>query len=81
MNNNTLLHIDHVTISARKDGQWLPIVKNSDFVLHQNEILGIVGESGSGKSVTSLAIMGLLPKGILAVTEGKIHLKAVISLR
>jgi len=72
MNNNPLLHIDHVTISARKDGQWLPIVKNSDFVLHQNEILGIVGESGSGKSVTSLAIMGLLPKGILAVTEGKI---------
>ncbi|TRW22629.1 ABC transporter ATP-binding protein [Flavobacterium zepuense] len=72
MNNNPLLHIDHVTISARKDGQWLSIVKNSDFVLNQNEILGIVGESGSGKSVTSLAIMGLLPKGILAVTEGKI---------
>ncbi|KGO92660.1 ABC transporter ATP-binding protein [Flavobacterium subsaxonicum] len=70
--NNPLLHIDHVTISARKDGQWLPIVKNSDFTLHQNEILGIVGESGSGKSVTSLAIMGLLPKGILAITEGKI---------
>ena len=67
-----MLHIDHVTISARKDGQWLPIVKNSDFTLHQNEILGIVGESGSGKSVTSLAIMGLLPKGILAITEGKI---------
>jgi len=70
--NNPLLHIDHVTISARKDGQWLPIVKNSDFTLHQNEILGIVGESGSGKSVTSLAIMGLLPKGILDITEGKI---------
>ena len=25
-------------------------------------MLGIVGESGSGKSVTSLAVMGLLPK-------------------
>ena len=71
--NNPLLHIDHVTISARKEGQWIPIVKNSSFTLNQNEILGIVGESGSGKSVTSLAVMGLLPKGILEITEGRIE--------
>lgn len=70
--NTPLLHINNVTISARKDKQWTPIVKNSAFVLHQNEILGIVGESGSGKSVTSLAVMGLLPKGILQITEGSI---------
>lgn len=70
--NTPLLHIDHVTLSARKEGQWVSIVKDSSFVLHQNEILGIVGESGSGKSVTSLAVMGLLPKGILEITSGKI---------
>ncbi|MGQ2983582.1 ABC transporter ATP-binding protein [Flavobacterium sp.] len=70
--NDPLLHLDNVTISAKKEGQWLPIVKNATFSLGQNEILGIVGESGSGKSVTSLAVMGLLPKGILAVTQGKI---------
>jgi peptide/nickel transport system ATP-binding protein len=71
--NNPLLHIDHVTISAKKEGNWTPIVKDSSFTLYQNEILGIVGESGSGKSVTSLAIMGLLPKGILEITSGKIE--------
>ena len=71
--NNPLLHIDHVTISAKKEGNWTPIVKDSSFTLNQNEILGIVGESGSGKSVTSLAIMGLLPKGILEITSGKIE--------
>lgn len=71
--NNPLLHLDHVTISAKKEGQWLPIVKDASFSLGQNEILGIVGESGSGKSVTSLAVMGLLPKGILAITKGKIE--------
>ena len=71
--NQPLLHIDHVTISAKKEGQWNAIVKDSSFVLNQNEILGIVGESGSGKSVTSLAIMGLLPKGILEITSGKIE--------
>jgi len=71
--NQPLLHIDHVTISAKKEGRWTPIIKDSSFVLNQNEILGIVGESGSGKSVTSLAIMGLLPKGILEITSGKIE--------
>ncbi|QEE48687.1 ABC transporter ATP-binding protein [Flavobacterium alkalisoli] len=69
---NTLLNINHVTISARKEGKWTPIVHDSTFTLQENEILGIVGESGSGKSVTSLAVMGLLPKGILEVTSGTI---------
>ena len=38
------------------------VVHNISFDISENEILGIVGESGSGKSVTSLAIMGLLPE-------------------
>ncbi|GGB77930.1 ABC transporter ATP-binding protein [Flavobacterium suaedae] len=71
--NTPLLQIQNVTISAKKERQLTPIVKNSSFTLHKNEILGIVGESGSGKSVTSLAVMGLLPKGILEVTEGTIE--------
>ena len=40
------------------------IIKNISFNLHQNKILGLVGESGSGKSITSLAILGLLPKSV-----------------
>ena len=40
------------------------IIKNISFTLHQNKILGLVGESGSGKSITSLAILGLLPKSV-----------------
>ena len=67
-----ILSLQEVTISFIKDGEWTPIVKKSSFSLHQNEILGIVGESGSGKSVTSLAIMGLLPENISKIAEGKI---------
>ncbi|MGO4836361.1 ATP-binding cassette domain-containing protein, partial [Rhizobiaceae sp. 2RAB30] len=38
----------------------------------QGATMGIVGESGSGKSLTSLAIMGLLPSGMKA--SGRIEL-------
>lgn len=73
--NKPLLTVDNVTISARKDGGLIPIVRGSNFVLNENEILGIVGESGSGKSVTSLAIMGLLQKNVLEISSGTISFK------
>ena len=50
-----------------------PIIQNISFNLHLTKILGIVGESGSGKSITSLAILGLLPK--TATIKGTILFK------
>lgn len=46
------------------------VIKNINFQLQPNEILGIVGESGSGKSVSTLSILGLL--GPKAQVEGEI---------
>jgi len=45
-------------------------VKDLSFDLGIGETIGIVGESGSGKSVSSLAVMGLLPK--IATVSGQI---------
>lgn len=36
-------------------------VRGIDLAIGEGEVLGLVGESGSGKSMTSLAVMGLLP--------------------
>jgi peptide/nickel transport system ATP-binding protein len=49
-----------------------PVVDGVTFSIGHRETVGVVGESGSGKSMTSLAIMGLLPPG--ARSEGSIRL-------
>ncbi len=46
-----------------------PAVRRLSFSIAPGEVLGLVGESGSGKSVTSLAIMGLLPTTAMVTGE------------
>lgn len=57
-----LITINNLSISFFSDFKENRVVEGVSFDLNTNEILGIVGESGSGKSVSSLAILGLLPK-------------------
>ncbi|RRJ94067.1 ABC transporter ATP-binding protein [Flavobacterium macacae] len=67
-----LLNIQNLEISFKIEKEFLPIIKRINYTLESNEILGIVGESGSGKSVSSLAIVGLLPQNISKVSDGEI---------
>lgn len=67
-----LLEIQDLVISFSREGVWNEVIKNISYQLHANEIQGIVGESGSGKSVSSLAILGLLPDSISRVSNGTI---------
>ncbi|MFD2639047.1 ABC transporter ATP-binding protein [Piscibacillus salipiscarius] len=53
------------------DGE-VPAVDDVDFFVREGEILGIVGESGCGKSVTSLSVMGLIPKPPGKIVGGEI---------
>ncbi|TDE04932.1 ABC transporter ATP-binding protein [Flavobacterium hiemivividum] len=70
--NKPLLSVQNLEISFKKEGIYSAVIKNISYDLQQNEILGIVGESGSGKSVSTLAIMGLLPVNISKISEGEI---------
>ena len=72
MNSERLLEVNNLSISFLTNNAEKDVIHNISFQLKKNEILGIVGESGSGKSVSSLAIMGLLPKNISKITSGKI---------
>ena len=72
MPNTVILKIENLAISFFSNKKESEVIRNISYHLNQNEILGIVGESGSGKSVSSLAILGLLPKKISKITSGSI---------
>lgn len=72
MENKNLLKISNLSISFLSEGNYKEIINNISYHIFPNEILGIVGESGSGKSVSSMAILGLLPDKISKITNGQI---------
>lgn len=71
MSRETLLDVKDLSVRFQTDRATVDAVKNLSFSLNRGESLGIVGESGSGKSVTSLAIMGLLPKRTASFPSGE----------
>jgi peptide/nickel transport system ATP-binding protein len=65
-----LLSVDRLTIDFRSaSGRIVQAVRDVSFQIFSEQTLAVVGESGSGKSVTSLAIMGLLPKRAVRVRD------------
>ncbi|HXQ74972.1 MAG TPA: ABC transporter ATP-binding protein [Acidimicrobiales bacterium] len=69
-----LLSVDALTVEFATPSGWVPVVQDVAFDLSAGETLGLVGESGSGKTVTSLAVLGLLPRRSARITSGTIRL-------
>ncbi|OCJ06859.1 ABC transporter ATP-binding protein [Rhizobium sp. AC27/96] len=70
-----VLSVRNLSVDARTPEGLKRILDDVSFDLEPGKTLCLAGESGSGKSVTSLSIMGLLPKASLKVASGEILLE------
>src|ERR1700744_5026697 len=66
MTQKPVLEVKNLSVRLSDGARSRNVIENVNLDVSAGETVCIVGESGSGKSVTSLAIMGLLPKNILS---------------
>lgn len=75
MSTDTLLSVRDLSIVIREGAQaGTEIVHGIDLNVERGQVTGIIGESGCGKTMTTLAILGLLPRAI-GVKGGKIFFR------
>ncbi|MDB5999249.1 MAG: transporter ATP-binding protein [Rhizobacter sp.] len=67
-----ILQVQDLSVEFVGEHGTVPALRGVSFDLAAGGCLGVVGESGSGKSVTSLAVMGLLPHPNARITGGRI---------
>lgn len=68
-----ILEIENLGIAFTSEGEKRQVIKDVSYTVYQGQTLGIVGESGSGKSVSSMAILQLLPQKNCEVNKGRIN--------
>ncbi len=68
---NVILHVEDLKVSFRTYAGTVQAVRGVSFELNKGETIAIVGESGSGKSVSTKAVMGILPSNAI-VESGRI---------
>jgi peptide/nickel transport system ATP-binding protein len=68
-----LLEVRDLSVTFAQGSSDVRAVRGISYTVNKGEFLGIVGESGSGKSVSSMAVMGLLPRN--AVVSGDVLLR------
>jgi peptide/nickel transport system ATP-binding protein len=67
-----ILDVRNLKVDFETDAGVIHAVDDISLQVKRGQTLGIVGESGSGKSVTSLAVMGLVPSPPGKITGGEV---------
>ncbi|MDS1269771.1 ABC transporter ATP-binding protein [Lipingzhangella sp. LS1_29] len=75
-----VLEIENLHVGFPTDDGVAQAVRGVSLSLQRGEALGIVGESGSGKSVTSMAVMGLLPGSAKVTGSAKVLGQEMVGL-
>jgi oligopeptide/dipeptide ABC transporter ATP-binding protein len=75
-----VLSVEDLTVGFPTEDGLVKAVRGVTYEVRRGEAMGIVGESGSGKSVTSLAVMGLLPQTAKITGSAKVLGKEVLGL-
>ena len=70
-----LLQVKDLSIGVEQSQKLLQLTDRVSFKLKKGEIHGLIGESGCGKSISSLAIMGILPQPGGKLLSGKVLFK------
>lgn len=73
--NTNLLEVKDLSLAFKEQDHFLEILNQISFALKPGKTLGLVGESGSGKSLTSFAIMRILPPKAAYTEESKVLCK------
>ena len=75
-----LLVVEDLHVDFKTEDGIVHAVRGVSYDLSPGQVLGIVGESGSGKSVSSLALMGLLPKTATVTGRALLHGDDVLAM-
>lgn len=76
-----LLEVDGLSVDFAVDNYWIPAAKDLRYTLEGGKCLAIVGESGSGKSVSSMSMLGLLPKNARVTGSVKLAGRELLGLK
>ena len=68
-----ILEVSNLGVDFFVGNEWVPAAMDINYRVNPGEVLAIVGESGSGKSVSSMSLLGLLPKNGRTTGSAKLN--------